>query len=151
MEHDCRLACCSPTVLWQQVQEHQQTEQALKSICHEDNKHFIVNTHALHNMTLLCKFLPHNLTAPTPLYDNCEAKHHEIAAVLWIIQAKKCACTAAKQKATQEAKKKKIQHAVMEKPESEEGEAGDEGGETHDIPSTLEIAKGLGAQKHHCV
>lgn len=71
-------------------------------ICHEDDKHFVVNTHALHNATLLRKFLPHNLTAPKPLYNDRKARHHEIAATLWITQAEKRARTAVKQKATQD-------------------------------------------------
>ena len=68
VEHDCWMTRCSPTALRRQVQERQETEKTVKSICHEDDKHFVVNMHALHNATLLRKFLPRNLTAPKPLY-----------------------------------------------------------------------------------
>ena len=113
------MACCLPTALQQQVQECQETEQTVKSICHEDDKHFVVNTHALHNATLLRKFLPRNLTAPKPLYNDREAKHHEIAPKLQVTQAEKRTRAAAKWKATQDAKKKKALHAVVDEQELE--------------------------------
>jgi hypothetical protein len=118
-------------------------------ICHEDDKHFVVNTHALHNATLLRKFLPHNLTAPKPLYNDRKARHHEIAATLWITQAEKRARTAVKRKATQDGKKRKAQPAVVEEPESEDNdnEDSDEDGETNGIAPASEIAEGTGARK----
>ena len=144
------MACCLPTAMQRQVQEHQETEQTVKSICHEDDKHFVVNTHALHNVTLLHKFLPCNLTAPKPLYNDCEAKHHEIAAKLQVTQAEKCARTAAKQKATQDAKKKAL-HAVVDERELEEDEVDGECGDLHDPLTASEIVQGAGAQKQYCV
>jgi hypothetical protein len=147
------MARCLPTALQRQVQERQETAQTTKMICHEDDKHFVVNTHALHNATLLQKFLPRNLTALKPLYDDRKARHHEIATTLWITQAEKCARTAVKRKATQDGKKQKARPAVVEEPESEDNdnEDGDEDGETNDVAPASEIAEGTGAQKRRCV
>ena len=144
------MARCLPTALRRQVQERQETEQTVKSIYHEDDKHFVVNTHALHNVTLLHKFLPCNLTAPKSLYNDCEAKHHEIAAKLQVTQAEKHARTAAKQKATQDAKKK-APHAVVDERELEEDEVDGERGDLHDPLTASEIVQGAGAQKQYCV
>ena len=143
------MAHSLPTALRQQVQEHQETEQIVKSICHEDDKLFVVNTHALHNATLLHKFLPRNLTTPKPLCNDREAKHHEIAAKLQVTQAEKCACTAAKWKATQDAKM--ALHAVVDERELEEDEVDGERGELRDLRTTSEIVQGAGAQKRYRV
>jgi hypothetical protein len=140
------MARCLPTALRRQVQEHQETAQTTKMICHEDDKHFVVNTHALHNATLLQKFLPRNLTAPKPLYDDWKARHHEIATTLQITQAEKCARTAVKRKATQDGKKRKAQPAVVEEPESEDND-NEDSDETNDVAPASEIAEGTGAQK----
>ena len=144
------MACCLPTAMQRQVQEHQETEQTVKSICHEDDKHFVVNTHALHNATLLRKFLPRNLTALKPLYNDCEAKHHEIAAKLRVTQAEKRTCTAAKQKATQDAKKKAL-HAVVDERELEEDKVDGERGDLRDPLMASEIVQGAGGRKRYHV
>jgi hypothetical protein len=132
----------------------------IKSICHEDDKHFVVNTHALHNATLLRQFLPRSLTKPMSLYDDREARHHNIAATLWITQAEKRARTAAKWIATQDAKKK-ARPASVDEPEAEEAGEGDEevgsdtnneGGRIGDVPvSDSEITQRAGAQKRRCI
>ena len=145
------MACCLPTALRRQVQERQETEQTVKSIYHEDDKHFVVNTHALHNATLLRKFLPRNLTAPKPLYNDREAKHHEIAAKLRVTQAEKRARTAAKRKATQDAKKKKALHAVVDERELEEDEVDGERGDLRDPLTASEIVQGAGGRKRYRV
>jgi hypothetical protein len=150
-EHDCRMARCLPTALRRQVQERQETAQTTKMICHEDDKHFVVNTHALHNANLLRKFLPRNITAPKPLYDDREAGHHEIAVTLRVTQAEKRARTAAKRKATQDAKKNKARPTEVEQPESEDSHnEGSEGGETP-VASTSRIAEETRAGKRRRV
>jgi hypothetical protein len=111
------------------MQERQQTSRMTSLIAHEDNGHFIVNLHALHNATLIRKILPRHLTAPKPLYSHRTARHYEIAAGLRVTQVEKRARTAAKAKATREAnkaKKQKSRTTVAEESESDPGAHNDD-------------------------
>ena len=69
-QHDCRMVHCQPSALWPQMQEQQETCWTISLIAHEDDGHFILNLHALHNVTIIWKFLPCHLTTPRPLYTN---------------------------------------------------------------------------------
>ena len=78
--------------------------------------------HALHNAHLLQMILPQELVAPKPLYDDRTTRHYKIATSLRVTQSKKQARTAAKRKATNNAKKRKKGTRVPsdgEAPESE--------------------------------
>jgi hypothetical protein len=130
-QHDCRTGRCHPSALRAQMQERQETSRTLSLIAHEDDGHFVINMHALHNATHLRKLLPHDLITPKPLYADRKACHYEIATGLRVTQAEKRARTAAKAKATREANKKKKQHpkqaTVIEEQESDrESDAGGE-------------------------
>jgi len=120
------------------MQERQQTSRTLSLITHEEDGHFIINMHALHNATLLHKVLPRHLTAPKPLYADRRARHYEIAAGLRVTQTEKRAHTAAKAKATREANKRRKnnqQAAVVGEHESDIGSdvgaKSDTAGNTH--------------------
>jgi hypothetical protein len=101
------VGCCRPSALQPQRQEHHETSRMTDLIAHQDDDHFILNLHALHNATLIHKILPCHLTVPKPLYEDRQARHFEIAAELWVSQAEKRARSAAKAKATKAAKKAK--------------------------------------------
>jgi hypothetical protein len=60
----------------------EETLQNYLLITHEDDGHFVVNMHALHNASILWKVLPCELTAPKPLYTDWKAHHYKIAAGL---------------------------------------------------------------------
>lgn len=128
-QHDCRMASCRPAALQYEMQERQETTRTKQLILHEDEAHFIINLHALHNSHLLRKVLPIHLTTPKPLYADCKARHHEIAAALRVSQVEKRARTAEKRKATNAAKKKHAQQAttVDEDERGSDSDAGDEG------------------------
>ena len=102
------------------MQERQATNRTVQMIDHSDDAHFVVNLHALHNATLIRKYLPRYLTAPKPLYADRQARHHEIAATLRILQTEKRAQSAAKAKATRQAKKLQNQSKVVAAPMIEE-------------------------------
>jgi len=104
------------------MQERHETSRTTKLIAHEDSNHFVLNTHALHNAHLLRRVLPRELVAPKPLYEDWTARHYEIAESLRVTQSEKRARTAAKRKATVDAKKKKNQALLgdSDAPESEE-------------------------------
>lgn len=101
-QHDCRMGHCKPSAFRFQMQEREQTTRKLQLIAHEDDKHFVLNLHALHNVVLLRRALPRHLTIPIPLYQDRKAQHFAIAAQLRVSQADKRAKTAAKTKATRE-------------------------------------------------
>src|ERR1700732_1034538 len=103
--HDCQLGKCHPSALRHQMQERQQTSCTVSLISHEDDGHFVINMHALHNATLLRNILPRHLTAPKCLYTDRTVRHHEIAAQIRVTQVEKCARTAVKSKAMREANK----------------------------------------------
>jgi hypothetical protein len=114
------------------MQESQETSRTISLISHEDDGHFIINMHALHNATLLQNILPRHLTTPKPLYTDRIAQHHEIATELRVMQAEKCARTAAKTKAMKEANKaKKLkQRATVVDESDSDGERSDESTES---------------------
>jgi hypothetical protein len=121
-QHDCRKGRCLPLALRPQVQERQETSRTVSLIAHEDDGHFIVNLHALHNATLIRKMLPRHLIAPKPLYADRTARHYEIAAGLRVTQVEKRARTAAKTKATREANKARKQKQLTTVAEESQSE-----------------------------
>jgi hypothetical protein len=132
VEHDCRIARCLPSALRPQMQERHETSQTISLIAHQDDAHYIINLHALHNAALVRKYLPRHLTQPKPLYEDRQARHNELARNLRITQTEKRAKSAAKAKATREANKAKKQSrtavaAVSERPDVE-AETEDEDG-----------------------
>jgi hypothetical protein len=114
------------------MQERQETSRTVSLISHEDDGHFVINMHALHNATLLRNILPRHLTAPKPLYTDRIARHHEIAAELRVTQTEKRARTAAKTKATKEANKvkKQNQRATVVEESDSDGERSDKSTES---------------------
>ena len=88
------------------MQKFQETSCTIKLIAHKDDSHFVLNTHALHNAQLLQKVLSCEFVALKPLYDDCNMHHYKIAGSLQVTQSEKQARTAAKRKATNDAKKK---------------------------------------------
>ncbi|KAG6825637.1 hypothetical protein H0H92_002996 [Tricholoma furcatifolium] len=57
VQHDCYASHCSASGLTRQMQERQESDQMIHSIVHNDDSKYIVNTHAIHNGTLLRKRL----------------------------------------------------------------------------------------------
>ena len=72
---------------------------------HQPIDRFVINTHAFHNAHLLRATLPRSLLAPIPLHQNREAKHHEIAGSLQIIQDSKRKATKARSEQKKQAVK----------------------------------------------
>lgn len=99
-QHDCRLGGCLPSLTRPEVQERQPTGRTAQLIGHTDDLYFVLNTHTLHNTTLLRKVLPPHLTKPTLLVPDGQARHYEIAAKLRLMQASKRAAAKTKRAAT---------------------------------------------------
>jgi hypothetical protein len=78
----------------------------VREIVHNDDHRFIINTHALHNASLLRKFLPQYLTVPRPLYTDRAVRHRALAKDLVVKQAEKAEET--KRKAAEMRKKNKV-------------------------------------------
>lgn len=76
------------------------TKRTVNSIIYRDDTHFIVNTHALHNASLLRQFLPRHLTVPQPLFADRKKRHEDLAVDLAKEQTAKCMATKAKAAAT---------------------------------------------------
>lgn len=85
------------------IDSEQETEVFLRTIVHKEDTQFIINTHSLHNATLLRKFLPRYLTVPRPLYADRKKRHTELGKELAAAEASRRAETARK---TAETKKK---------------------------------------------
>jgi hypothetical protein len=49
---------------------------------HKPGNHYIINMHALHHTCLVRAILSRHLTAPIPLFEDREKKHHKLAAEL---------------------------------------------------------------------
>lgn len=114
------MAKCQANTLQAQRQERQVTTRQDKMIKHEDDNHFLINTFAIHNATLLQKILPRQLIAPKKLYDNRQLHHAMRAATLRVDQTAKRARTQEKRKATNAAKQaKKQQHVPAEESEGD--------------------------------
>jgi hypothetical protein len=110
-QHDCRAAKCRPSAFRHQMQERQETTCTISLISHQDDGHFVLNLHALHNAALIRQVLPRHLTSPKPLYNDRQARHFEIATKLRVTQALKRETTKAKGKATREANNAKKRQA----------------------------------------
>ena len=89
VQHDCRLAKCSATGTRPQVQERTDSEAMEQFIVHEPIDRYLINTHSFHNADLLREALPRSLVAPQPIFNDREAKHHELAALLRVSQSKR--------------------------------------------------------------
>ena len=104
--------------------------------------------HAFHNAGLLRQVLPRSLSAPICLYDNSEARHHELAVHLRESQTVKRANTNAKRAATRAANKAKklatdAQHASSKKTQdTEDGEGGADWGSEGESSSEGEHDEG---------
>ena len=105
-QHDCEGGKCALDEVNAQVQERQETSKKLSTIAHSDHKRYFINTHALHNCSLLRKVLPRSLTAPIPWAQDRRKLHGEMAQCLQKENPEKRADAAAKAKATRDKKKK---------------------------------------------
>ncbi|THU93011.1 hypothetical protein K435DRAFT_671003 [Dendrothele bispora CBS 962.96] len=117
VQHDCRLTGCMLTGSRIVLQEHQKTSQRIAVLSHADDSSYIVNTHALHNATLLRCFLPRSLVEPKSLIpSDRQSFHFEVATKLRAQQDEKRKTTSEKRKATREANKlnKEARRAEMD-------------------------------------
>ncbi|THU77701.1 hypothetical protein K435DRAFT_701826 [Dendrothele bispora CBS 962.96] len=106
VQHDCRLHNCQTTGSRTVMQEHRETPRHISKLEHSEDNHFIINTHALHNSTLLRNLLPRPLTEPKPLHEDRRIYHFSVATEYRVTQDAKRKATAAKTKATKAANKK---------------------------------------------
>lgn len=123
------MAKCPPDASWPQMQERQETTIRISLIDHQDKTNYVLNMHALHNAHLLRKILPQRLVQPVSLHGDQtarEAHHHAIAATLWVTQTEKWARTAAKRKATNNAKKRAKEREAVVESGSEQGEGNEQ-------------------------
>ncbi|THU88819.1 hypothetical protein K435DRAFT_729596 [Dendrothele bispora CBS 962.96] len=102
VQHDCRLNHCQLTGKKAVRQERKETSQHVAVLAHVNDDNFIINTHALHNATLLRQLLPRALTEPRPLRENRQAYHLEVSKKYQDDQEKKRKATSEKRKATAE-------------------------------------------------
>ncbi|KAJ3727978.1 hypothetical protein C8R42DRAFT_755961 [Lentinula raphanica] len=119
VQHDCRLAKCQPTHRVHQIQERQITERTQLLLKHTDDDNFVINMYALHNAMVLRETLPCTLWQPSPLYEDRQARHHEIAVTLATEQGEKRAQTREKTRATKEHNKAAAQRnapALVQQP-----------------------------------
>ncbi|THU90090.1 hypothetical protein K435DRAFT_864638 [Dendrothele bispora CBS 962.96] len=100
VQHDCRLAGCKPSGSRVVCQEWKDTSRQVAVIVHADDDNYIVNTHALHNATLLQDLLPCSLTSPTPLHQDRQKFHFYVAKDYRLTQEKKRKATTEKRQAT---------------------------------------------------
>ncbi|KAF8874151.1 hypothetical protein CPB84DRAFT_1690343 [Gymnopilus junonius] len=120
VQHDCRTAKCEPANFRIQLQERQATTRQESLIKHKNDGHYLINTYAIHNATLLRQAIPRHLTTPKKLYEDRKAHHAAIATTLRVNQAAKRAKTQAKRKATLEANKAKKQQRAEAQIDSED-------------------------------
>jgi hypothetical protein len=78
VQHDCHAAGCKPTGTIPHRQEREDTGLTRQTVVHNDDSRFIINTHALHNATLLRNFLPRYHTVPRPLYADRRKRRDEL-------------------------------------------------------------------------
>ncbi|KAL6301292.1 hypothetical protein BKA93DRAFT_819090 [Sparassis latifolia] len=100
VQHDCCTCACQITASRPILQERELTGRVACTIFHNDDNHFVINTHALHNSHLLRRCLPRTLTAPQALVDDRVKWHAELATVLRVDRDKKRSETRAKAAAT---------------------------------------------------
>ncbi|KAL6300497.1 hypothetical protein BKA93DRAFT_709554, partial [Sparassis latifolia] len=89
VQHDCCTCACQITASRPILQERELTGRVACTIFHNDDNHFVINTHALHNSHLLQRCLPRTLTAPQALVDDRVKWHAELATVLRVDRDKK--------------------------------------------------------------
>ncbi|KAL6301131.1 hypothetical protein BKA93DRAFT_701737, partial [Sparassis latifolia] len=89
VQHDCCTCTCQPTASRPILQEREVTGRVTRTIFHNEDSRFIINTHALHNSHLLRRCLPCALTAPRPLIENRVKWHAELASGVRINRDKK--------------------------------------------------------------
>ncbi|THU78513.1 hypothetical protein K435DRAFT_876542 [Dendrothele bispora CBS 962.96] len=103
--HDCRFSGCKATGSRVIQQERKETSRSIPIIQHANDDNFIINTHALHNSTLLRELLPRELTQPKPFHQDRPAYHAQVARELRVVQTEKQKTTEEKKKATRERNK----------------------------------------------
>ena len=64
VQHDCQASGCDVSGITCQLQEQQESNKIICTVTHWDDTNFIINIHAIHNETLLCRFLPWYLVLP---------------------------------------------------------------------------------------
>ncbi|KIJ47128.1 hypothetical protein M422DRAFT_249438 [Sphaerobolus stellatus SS14] len=81
VQHDCSRVGCAVTGERQEIQEREQTERKVVVVEHQDQSHFIINIHALHNAHLLRQITrtSEHLVCSTPVTDDREKLHHLLA------------------------------------------------------------------------
>ncbi|KAK7449318.1 hypothetical protein VKT23_013461 [Stygiomarasmius scandens] len=122
VQHDCRLGQCKTSGSQVVRQERKNTPRYLPVIEHADDNNFIINTHALHNATLLRKLLPRILTEPKPIHPDRQTYHYQIARDYRVTQEVKRKAAGEKRKTTME--KNKQVKAAREAVKDREREAG---------------------------
>ncbi len=105
VQHDCPQAKCVASGKQPLMQERTESGILEDYIEHQPIDRFVINTHAFHNAHLLRATLPRSLVAPIPLHHNREAKHHEIAGSLRIMQESKRKATKARSEQKKQALK----------------------------------------------
>lgn len=96
VQHDCNAAGCDATGIIRQLQERQESNKTVRSIIHKDNQLFVINTHAIHNGTLLRCFLPRYLTVPQHLFPDRRKRLDGLGAQTQVQMTAKKAATQAK-------------------------------------------------------
>jgi hypothetical protein len=82
VQHNCHLAKCSATGTQQRVQERVNSDVTEEFIIHKATTRYVINMHSFHNAHLVREALPRSLVAPQPLFEDRQAKHHKLSALL---------------------------------------------------------------------
>ncbi|KAJ3509005.1 hypothetical protein NLJ89_g5450 [Agrocybe chaxingu] len=125
VQHDCRLAKCEASTVRHLTQERQETGRNEKAIKHNDDSHFIINTFAIHNGSLLRNILPRELAAPRPLEADRQEYHAKLAAQLRVTQTEKRSRTQEKRRQTTAANKAKRKRILEEREDDSDGDDSD--------------------------
>ncbi|KAJ7871538.1 hypothetical protein B0H13DRAFT_1517833, partial [Mycena leptocephala] len=82
VQHDCETAQCEATGVHLWMQERVESDQMENHVVHNSLDRFFINSHGFHNTHLLRAILDRDILRPLPLFEDLEAKHHELAAGL---------------------------------------------------------------------
>jgi hypothetical protein len=124
-------------------------------MAHNDDIHFIINMHALHNATLIRRLLPRSLTIPNPKHEDREAYHNQLAIEVRKLITNKRRETTRKRNETwarnkkQKADKEAAMAGAQPQNDEENGEASEseeENIDESDAETELESTRGQRAQ-----
>ncbi|KAI0054541.1 hypothetical protein BV25DRAFT_1922595 [Artomyces pyxidatus] len=107
VQHDCVRAECKTENTAVEIQDREKTTRTISTVKHDDDSHYIVNLHALHNPHVIRKVFPDNLVSVEMFVSPADRRklHDELSARLRANIAEKQRIAAAKRAITQATKR----------------------------------------------